>query len=360
MTLSSSSSESHASSSATQATDHLAHDAGPYAQPSSGLPRYAVDAVLIDAIRATIGPFVPEPWRTGPVHTTDSSADTTTARSEQPATDVTAALSGPIDVPVEAPVATPDDSDVALPWIDAFLDASREQRDDADIATLAASDEVSSIESAAIASFSGDTIEEVFAEPVAESVSGALAEALGETLMETFASPVDDTTTERLSALSADVSTPTSSDATGEDVASAEAWPMEEAGAAMRALADDLRTREPVESSTPRVTSPRSITPLYVPPVASTPPLPMWGDDDLMDIMPVKPNVARAPGDLQWAARARRETELAGNPEAAARALEELARRVRKGELEVPGYTAEMGDAAALAAALASLLGVRR
>jgi hypothetical protein len=137
---------------------------------------------------------------------------------------------------------------------------------------------------------------------VAESVSGALAEALGETLMETFASPVDDTTTERLSALSADVSTPTSSDATGEDVASAEAWPLEEAGAAMRALADDLRTREPVESSTPRVTSPRSITPLYVPPVASTPPLPMWGDDDLMDIMPVKPNVARAPGDLQWAA----------------------------------------------------------
>jgi hypothetical protein len=98
MTLSSSSSESHASSSATQATV-IWHDAGPYAQPSSGLPAtrstLLIDAILSDDRTPCLA------VRTGPVHTTDSSADTTTARSEQPATDSRALR--PIDVPSRRP-----------------------------------------------------------------------------------------------------------------------------------------------------------------------------------------------------------------------------------------------------------------
>jgi hypothetical protein len=46
--------------------------------------------------------------------------------------------------------------------------------------------------------------------------------------------------------------------------------------------------------------------------------------------------------------------------EAAARALELLAGRVRDGEISLDGYEPRLGDAAVLAAALAALLGVRR
>ena len=59
-----------------------------------------------------------------------------------------------------------------------------------------------------------------------------------------------------------------------------------------------------------------------------------------------------------WADRARRAGDE--NAEAAARALELLARRVREGEISLAGYEPRLGDAAALAAALAALLGVRR
>ncbi|MES2522186.1 MAG: hypothetical protein V4617_05765 [Gemmatimonadota bacterium] len=93
-------------------------------------------------------------------------------------------------------------------------------------------------------------------------------------------------------------------------------------------------------------------------------PLPMWNDDDLMDIMP-PPEAARpAEESPHWtltAADASIEASLQGsNSESAARALETLAARVRSGELRVEGYAPELGDAAALAAALAALLGIRR
>ena len=54
------------------------------------------------------------------------------------------------------------------------------------------------------------------------------------------------------------------------------------------------------------------------------------------------------------------EVDVPAGSEAAAAALETLARRIRDGELPIPGYAPGMGDAAALAAALASLLGLRR
>ena len=111
-----------------------------------------------------------------------------------------------------------------------------------------------------------------------------------------------------------------------------------------------------------------------------------WSDDDMMDIMPVsiaesardespvshapvQPAAdATPPSETNWAAQAReREVQSpsadrqggAGQTEAAAQLLESLARRVREGELVLPGFNAEMGDAAALASALAALLGVR-
>ena len=48
-----------------------------------------------------------------------------------------------------------------------------------------------------------------------------------------------------------------------------------------------------------------------------------------------------------------------GGAVAAGMALEVLALRVREGELPLSGYDPSMGDAAALVAALAALLGVR-
>lgn len=68
-----------------------------------------------------------------------------------------------------------------------------------------------------------------------------------------------------------------------------------------------------------------------------------WGDDDFVR---VEAETARA-------------TPLDG-AEAAARALEVLAGRVRDGEISLTGYGPQLGDAAVLATALAALLGVRR
>ncbi|HYW32821.1 MAG TPA: hypothetical protein VE869_15080 [Gemmatimonas sp.] len=93
-------------------------------------------------------------------------------------------------------------------------------------------------------------------------------------------------------------------------------------------------------------------------------PLPMWNDDDLMDIMPPPEAVRPAEETPHWtmsAADASVEESLQGtSSESAARALETLAARVRSGELRVDGYAPELGDAAVLAAALAALLGIRR
>lgn len=126
----------------------------------------------------------------------------------------------------------------------------------------------------------------------------------------------------------------------------ADDWPFSEAGAAASELSSELSSREP-----------------FAEPLLSSAPesLPMWNDDDMMDIMPVRA------ADPAPDATADSQSENAGHraglelqQESAARALETLASRVRGGELVLPGYSPEMGDAAALAAALAALLGSRR
>jgi hypothetical protein len=106
--------------------------------------------------------------------------------------------------------------------------------------------------------------------------------------------------------------------------------------------------------------------------------LPMWGDDEWMDIMPTStvmtPHSAAPPRihaepvggaasyydahnqrALEEAAAEAIETH-ARHSEAAAVALESVARRIRAGEVPIPEFDGDMGDAAVLAGILASLL----
>lgn len=140
-----------------------------------------------------------------------------------------------------------------------------------------------------------------------------------------------------------------------------DAWALDEAAEQLRAVADELRDHEGIASAAGEAARLFDASP--------TPePLPAWSDDDMIDIMPRQKGHASAPSRVPtpasisaiepWADRARRAGN--DNAEAAARALELLARRVRDGEISLVGYEPRLGDAAALAAALAALLGVRR
>jgi hypothetical protein len=177
-------------------------------------------------------------------------------------------------------------------------------------------------------------------------------------------------------------------------VESTEEWPLDEAAEELHALSAQLQSVVPTAEHNPERLFAES---------GLLQPLPAWSDDDIVDIMPVArlrtpPSSAPAavtppvsateaagihsspsrgvtplqtpainPAVEQWAERERRAAagELPAGPapeagpEAAAHALELLARRVRSGELTIPGYDPKLGDAAALVAALAALLGVR-
>jgi hypothetical protein len=225
--------------------------------------------VLIDAIRASVGPFVPAQWRTVSAASTPAAGGLVSA-FEVPAAD-----------PVED-VQSEDEAE-ALPWIESFLDAP-----DGDRSEAVASQEAAS-------------------EPTVES---------------------------------AEQVTP-------------EEWPLADAGEAIRAIASDLSRQADASGSPSRNDAAPGA------PDAAAPALRMWSEDDMMDIMPVKTPAPEAGGAEPWAARARRESED-GSPESAARALEGLASRIRSGEIQLPTFSAEMGEAAALAAALAALLNLRR
>ena len=127
-----------------------------------------------------------------------------------------------------------------------------------------------------------------------------------------------------------------------------EDWPFQDAGEQTAELTEEL-----LGSETPAASSGEGVQPLS---------LPMWGDEDLMDIMPSP--TASTPSPRTTAHTAAESSASAADStahtESAARALETLAQRVRSGELLLPGYAPELGDAAALAAALAALLGIRR
>ncbi len=134
-----------------------------------------------------------------------------------------------------------------------------------------------------------------------------------------------------------------------------EVWAITDAGEQVAQLADGLGTMSAVP--VPGTVSPQ-------------PPLDPWTEDERwMDIMPAlnSPGSPDLAAETAWA-RAFAEPPAplpqpvtpAGDAAAAAAALEVMARRLRAGELAVPGFRADSGDAAALAAVLASLLGARR
>lgn len=129
-------------------------------------------------------------------------------------------------------------------------------------------------------------------------------------------------------------------------------WAIADATVSISHLAQDLTAASGITPPTPALE-------LHTP----------WKDDEAwMDIMPALPNSGSADPamDTSWA-RAFAEPPApmlppplpAGDAQAAASSLEAVARRLRSGELRVPGFHAEAGDAAALAATLASLLGGR-
>ncbi len=146
-----------------------------------------------------------------------------------------------------------------------------------------------------------------------------------------------------------------SAEASSDDAA--ETWAINEAGPSIAHIANELAS-----ASAP----PAGVSPTVAPsPAAHTP----WQDDEAwMDIMPTLPNTgSHDPAmDTSWA-RAFSDPMPpmtppplpTGDTQAAAASLEAIARQLRSGELCVPGFHAEAGDAAALAAALASLLGGR-
>lgn len=140
-------------------------------------------------------------------------------------------------------------------------------------------------------------------------------------------------------------------DATGD-----EPWAIADATEAVAELADGLAGRAGVAE-----TSGADL---------ASEPLEPWTDDERwMDIMPAlqTPGGPDLAGETAWA-RAFAEPPAplapaplpAGDTEAAAASLEAIARRLRAGDLDIPGYRGERGDAAALAAALAALLGAGR
>ena len=272
-----------------------APDVGPYAKPTDTLTEVAAAGARLDGIQATVGPYVPSLWRTRPV--------TSEAPTQPDVSDGEGEMSAD------------------LPWIDLFLDS--------EVTHMGAEEDL------------GEPMSEPWLTSEVDAPS-IVDEAVVEDAMVAEVPSVD------LSIVAA---------ATEPDAAdTADAWPLDEAGAAMRAFADDLDTRE---SESPRTRAMESTEP-PVSSAAPLSPLPMWSDEDTMDIMPVKSAGAPTARGEEWAAQARREADLTGNSEATARALESLARRVRNGDIVMPGFAPDMGDAAALAAALAALLSVRR
>ncbi len=146
---------------------------------------------------------------------------------------------------------------------------------------------------------------------------------------------------------------PASEGTAPEETASDDAWAIADAGEHIAHLAEEISaagSESHAASSTAETHQP-------------------WQDDEAwMDIMPALPNTGanNAAAEVAWA-RAFAEPPAplvppappVGDAQAAAASLEAVARRLRAGDLSVPGFHADRGDAAALAAALASILGAR-
>ncbi|MDQ8168012.1 MAG: hypothetical protein P3B76_01565 [Gemmatimonadota bacterium] len=294
----------------------------PYASPLSTDARSARDGT---GVSGKTGPYIPAPWRGRPSldrQVAPPLVDRADAEFRSPPDLALGRADFETARPQGIPVAP------AMPWIDAFLASTP------------------AMPMRAIASPTP------LAEPtIAPSVTSALSDTgFAEPLATTWATP--------LSIAAAEFP--------------ADDWPLDDAAQELEALAHDLYAHE--------ATARRGLEPDGLFETAGPPEfLPAWSDDDLIDIMPrasarasgeasplqtghsaasLAPESSARRTDIEpWADRARRSGDEGA--EAAARALELLARRVRDGELSLTGYEPRLGDAAVLAAALAALLGAR-
>ncbi len=357
---------------------------GPYAVPTGTVVGMALDAVMIDAIRTASGPFVPAPWRDqhGQADVSGGVGSSASAREAVPLANTE--LPDPVHALValeaeyEVDLAEPD-----LPWIDAFSDipemgtvsqVTREEQGEqessfVDVTLFPGCDDAAAVdvdEPAVAESVSylsplpaeADCIDE----PVTAEASGELvllfgpdaalmSEATAEPSFESAweeAEPIEEDAGEELARESV-------MESAGPDQMPQEDWPLAEAADSLRMLADAMPASTHIASgSRPDLGRPYA-TPLGVPPIAMTPPLPMWDDEDSMDIMPVKVDAAATRDPEHWS-RAVTGASTSATEVGAAVAIEAIAQRIRRGDLAVPGYSEGMSDAATLAAALTALL----
>ncbi len=252
-----------------------------------------------------MGPYVPAAWRTGREGMVElpmlAPFAEPTAIAEFMEVAEQAEMSGLEPSAAAQPVAAPNDS---LPWINAFLAATPVEP----LAAIPASND------AVVAQVPEAT-------PAADEIR-----ALSDAIDSRDALPTTPTAT-----------------------ASTDEWPLEEAASELDELAHQLESlRPPPPPAEPEASFVDSQAPS---------PLPPWSDEDMVDIMPLA-RPLHMPGS-QATSTGVHAPDRDQAAEAAAHALELLARRVRAGEIELPGYEPRMGDAAALVSALAALLGVR-
>jgi len=377
---------------------------GPYAMPNATVGGRAVDAIVIDAIRAASGPFVPAPWRdqharreSASIASSEQSLATVEEQAEIPETVV---VGSEPEMEYEAEGVAPE-----LPWIDAFADIP-------EMGTVSQGTREEQGEQAS--NFVDETPIPVYSDAATDwSEEGAEAPLVAERLALMAPLP-DDVAVEAVPAEASDLrslldsqNSPALSKASESSFESAwqdaepieeegvveanfslsaepeptqnaepphpevaqndvtecaeydlgeEDWPLADAADIMRSLADSI----PPSTQLPRQELGRPYaTPLGVPPIALTSPLPMWDDEEAIDLMPVKLDPLGIRASEQWSRTDSGESvgALNGSPEiGAAAAIETIARRIRRGELAIPGYSKGMSDAAALAAALTALL----
>lgn len=311
---------------------------------SSSLPPYAAPAAhelaaLSTAPAASYLPFVPPTWvgdmvavqarearESAYAHVAEQVSEQVAEQvAEQVTEQVTMQAAAQATVhesrPAELQARLLESSDESLPWIEAF---AVDSEDDGFAASHTAVDDT----------------ERVFAE---EAIAATEVSAATEAMVSegTENQPVGET------------AEPGEADAAPEPDATDDTWAMHEASADIAQLADEL-------SALSADASPAAVTP------AEEPHGPWQEDEAWMDIMPTLPNSGGRDlaAETEWA-RAFGEPPApmqppplpTGDAQAAAASLESIARRLRAGDLNVPGFHANRGDAAALAAALAALLG---
>ena len=325
--------------------------AAPYAFPYTG--HAPVDGALPSA-RGTVGPYVPAPWRGTPEV---ASVQPVTPRSVTPRS-VTPRSVTPLAV--EAMLLTVMPPSYPTPVY--FTPLGSQAQDE----LVAPDDLPRAIEETEGRAKASSEAPLALLEPAAPSLPwiDAFLSTTPAIPMRAVDEPVETFTPASPAAIVEEVGAhgqwPVSA-ATPEAQIPSDAWALEEAAEQMRSLADELREHDGISGGSGEVARLFDAT-------SSSEQLAAWGDDDLIDIMPLHTERAAiskrmpTPGASRpiepWADRARRPGDE--NAESAARALEVLARRVREGEISLAGYEPRLGDAAALAAALAALLGARR